>query len=145
MNSLLARYRLRRDDALMARLVRQPRRSGDVADRPDALDICAAIGMGIDMALGRFDAELFQPDILGVGQDADRNDRVAEIMARALAVARLDARADSLGGRRQLLDTRARQDRHLLLGDRLGPEVQDLRTLDRTDPITPPPDSHPGP
>src|SRR3546814_8785845 len=80
MNALVARDRLRRDDALMARLVRQPRRSGDVADRPDALDICAAIGIGIDMALGRFDAELFQPDILGVGQDADRNDRVAEIM-----------------------------------------------------------------
>src|SRR3546814_13394104 len=99
MNALVARDRLRRDDALMARLVRQPRRSGDVADRPDALDICAAIGIGIDMALGRFDAELFQPAILGVGQDADRNDRVAEIMARALAVACLDARADSLGRR----------------------------------------------
>src|SRR3546814_4177565 len=39
MNALVARDRLRRDDALMARLVRQPRRSGDVADRPDALDI----------------------------------------------------------------------------------------------------------
>src|SRR3546814_1926612 len=96
MNALVARDRLRRDDALMARLVRQPRRSGDVADRPDALDICAAIGVGIDMALGRFDAELFPPDFLGVGQDAGRNDRVAVIMARALAVARLDARADSL-------------------------------------------------
>src|SRR3546814_11767468 len=47
MNALVARDRLRRDDALMARLVRQPRRSGDVADRPDALDICAAIGIGI--------------------------------------------------------------------------------------------------
>src|SRR3546814_18936499 len=106
MNALVARDRLRRDDALMARLVRQPRRSGDVADRPDALDICAAIGIGIDMALGRFDAELFQPDILGVGPDAARTDRVAEIMDRALAVARLDARPDSLCGTRPLLATR---------------------------------------
>src|SRR3546814_6362526 len=56
-------------------------------------------------------------------------------MARALAVARLDARADSLGGRRQLLDTRARQDRHLLLGERLGHEVRDLGILDRQDAI----------
>src|SRR3546814_11518109 len=99
MNALVARDRLRRDDALMARLVRQPRRSGDVADRPDALDICAAIGIGIDMALGRFDAELFQPAILGVGQDADSNDRGDDIMDRALCVSRLDARPYSLRGR----------------------------------------------
>src|SRR3546814_14587679 len=40
MNALVARDRPRRDDALMARLVRQPRRSGAVADRHDAPDLC---------------------------------------------------------------------------------------------------------
>ena len=66
--------RLGGDDPLVARLVRQPGRRGDVADRPDARHVGAAHGVGVDMALGGFHAELLEPDILGVGGDPDRDD-----------------------------------------------------------------------
>jgi hypothetical protein len=39
-----------RDHALVAGLVRKPRAGGDIADRPDALDIGAARTIGLDMA-----------------------------------------------------------------------------------------------
>ena len=74
----LLRDRLDGDDAFVARLVREPGRSGHVADRPDARHIGAAHRIGVDEALGGLHAELLEPDILGVGNDADRDDGVAE-------------------------------------------------------------------
>src|SRR3546814_11700314 len=49
--------RFGRDNAFMARLMGQPGRAGDVADRPDAVHVGAAIGIGVDMALGGFHAQ----------------------------------------------------------------------------------------
>ena len=76
----LLRDRLGGGDALVARLVREPRRRGDVADRPDAGHVGAAHRVGVDMALGGLHAERLEPDILGVRDDADRDDAVAEAL-----------------------------------------------------------------
>jgi hypothetical protein len=38
------------------------------------------------MALGGFHAERLEPDVLGVGKDADRDDAVAEALLARLAV-----------------------------------------------------------
>src|SRR3546814_19987777 len=70
----------RSDNAFMARLMGQPGRAGDVADRPDAVHIGAAIGIGVDMALGGFHAQGLQTDVFGVGRDADGDDGVAELL-----------------------------------------------------------------
>ena len=71
--------RLDADHALVARLVRQPGRAGDVADRVDALDIGAAVAVGDDMAAVGLHAQRLEADILAVGDDADGDDGVAEI------------------------------------------------------------------
>jgi hypothetical protein len=92
--------------ALVARFVRQPGRSGHVADRPKARDVRAAHGVGIDMALGRFHAQRLQPDVLGVRNDADRDDGMAEAMFRRLSILGLDRRGDDLRVRLQALDAR---------------------------------------
>src|SRR3546814_12977017 len=44
------RDRLGGGDALVACLVREPRRRGDIADRPQPLDLGAAQALGLDMA-----------------------------------------------------------------------------------------------
>src|SRR3546814_14302207 len=61
-------------DALVACLVREPRRRGDIADRPQPLDIGAAQAIGLDMAAFGVDFQCLEPDILGVGDTADRAD-----------------------------------------------------------------------
>ena len=78
---------LGRSDALMAGLVREPGRRGHVADRPDARHIGAAHRVGVDMALGGLHAQRFEPDILGVRDDPDGDDAVAEALLDCLAVA----------------------------------------------------------
>src|SRR3546814_6951920 len=76
----------------MASLVRQPWRSGDIADRPDAFHVGPAIGIGLDMeARVGFDAQFLQTDILDIGHDTDRDDHMAEIMDGFLAVLSLDS------------------------------------------------------
>ena len=60
------------------------------------------------MALGGFDAELLEPDILGVGGDPDRDDAVAEALLLDLAVLGLDLRRDALGIGLEALDAGAR-------------------------------------
>src|SRR3546814_2565640 len=68
-----------RDHALMAGLVRQPWRRGDVADGPQALDIGAAHFVGLqETALVHGDAQLLEADILRIGDDADGDDHMAE-------------------------------------------------------------------
>ena len=72
------------------------------------VDIGAAIAVGVDMALVGLHAELLEPDILGVGDDADRDDGVAEALLVDLAVLGLDLRRDALGVGLELLDARRR-------------------------------------
>ena len=73
----MPRDRLDADHALVARLVRQPGRAGDVADRINALDIGAGIAVHQDMAAVGLHAERLEADILAIGDDADRDDGVA--------------------------------------------------------------------
>ena len=61
-------------NAFMAGLMRQPGRRGHIADRPDAGHIGAAHGIGVDMALGGCDAQRFETNILGIGDNADGDD-----------------------------------------------------------------------
>ena len=68
------------DDAFVARLVREPRRRGDVADRPEAGDVGAAHRVGLEEAAVHRHAQFLEPDILGVGDDPDRDDGVAEAL-----------------------------------------------------------------
>ena len=83
------------------------------------------------MALGRFHAERLEPDILGVGHDADRDDAVAEAVLGRLAIAGLDLRRDALRVGGQALDPRAGEDRQALLLQALGELRADLGILDR--------------
>src|SRR3546814_2560162 len=57
---MIARDRLDRNHRFVHRLVREPRRRGDVADRPQAGHVGAAHRIGVDMALGRLHAERFE-------------------------------------------------------------------------------------
>ena len=61
-------------DAFMGRLMRQPRRSDQIADRINAGNIGAAPFIDHDMAAIRLDAQFLQPDILDIAGDADRQD-----------------------------------------------------------------------
>jgi hypothetical protein len=64
------------DDALVAGLVRQPRRAGDIADRVEAGDIGFAIAVGDDVAAIGFHVEGFEAEVLDVAGDADSDDRM---------------------------------------------------------------------
>src|SRR3546814_977724 len=55
------RDRLGGGDALVACLVREPRRRGDIADRPQPLDIGAAQAIGLDMAAFGVDFQCLEP------------------------------------------------------------------------------------
>ena len=85
--------RLGRGDALVARLVRQPRARRAVADRPQALGGGAAVGIDLDEAAVELGARLLEPEVLGVGGDADGDDDVAVLAGLDLAVLALDLRA----------------------------------------------------
>ena len=87
------------------------------------------------MALGGFDAELLEPDVLGVGDDADGDDAVGEALLGDLAVLGLDLGGDALGVGLEALDPGAGQQGHALLGEALGEEVADFGVLDRHDPV----------
>ncbi|PAV92830.1 hypothetical protein WR25_24902 [Diploscapter pachys] len=119
------------DDAFVARLMRQPGRAGDVADRVDALDVRPAVAVDLDVAALRLDAQRLQPDILGVRHDADRDDRMAEFGAGDLAVCVLDRGGDAVRARLQLFEARLGEDLDPLLGQRLGHEFADFGILDR--------------
>ncbi len=62
------------DHALMARLMRQPRRAGEVADRVDAGLAGAAVFVDHDMGAVDLDAGALQADILDVANDTDGGD-----------------------------------------------------------------------
>src|SRR3546814_7243506 len=73
-------------------------------------------------------------DILGIRDDADRDDRVAEFGRFGLAVLGLDLRGDAGGGRLQFLDAGAGEDRHALFLERLLAEGRDISILDGDEP-----------
>ena len=67
---------LNADDAFVARLMRQPRRTCDVADGVKARDIGFAIPVGDDVTLLDFAAERFEAEVLDIPRNADRDDSV---------------------------------------------------------------------
>ena len=95
----------------------------------------AAHRVGVDMALGGFHAERFEPDILGVRHDPDGDDAMAELVLGRLAVAGLDLGGDALCVGLQALDAGAGEDRQALLGQALCELRADLRVLDRNDAV----------
>src|SRR3546814_3549473 len=84
------------------------------------------------MALGRLHAERLEADILGVRDDADRDDGVAEFGRFGLAVLGLDLGGDAVRGRLQFLDAGAGEDRHALFLERLFEEGRDVRSEEHT-------------
>src|SRR3546814_20711710 len=68
-----------RDDALMARLMSEPGRPDDVADRPNTVNIGAAIFVDDHVPAPHRDAERLEADIPGIGNDAHCAHHVAEI------------------------------------------------------------------
>src|SRR3546814_11197336 len=76
-----------RDDALMARLMSEPGRPDAVADRPNTVNIGAAIFVDDHVPALHRDAQRPAADILGIGNDAHCDDDVAEItwLARSAA------------------------------------------------------------
>src|SRR5258708_5808118 len=93
----LAGDRFSRSDALMHRLVRKPGRSSDIADRPNTRHVGATKRIGIDMTLCGFDPKRLEPNILAVGENADRNDNVTETLLGNLSIGRLDFGSDTFG------------------------------------------------
>jgi hypothetical protein len=128
---MLAGDRLYRDHALMARLVCEERRRGDVADRIEAGDIGLAGRVGDDVAALGLHAQRLEPDILGVRHDADRDDDMAELLDGDLAVLVLDRRLHARTGDFQLVDAGRGQDRHPLLLERLLQMRGDVLVLHR--------------
>src|SRR3546814_327998 len=95
-----------RNNAFMARLVRQPGPLRAVADRIDAGNIATAIFVGLDMGtLVAFDPQFLQTDMLQIGHDTHRHDDMAEFLGRDLAVLALDLRGYAFASRRDLLNT----------------------------------------
>ena len=76
--------------ALMARLMRQPWRRGNVTNRPKAGHVGAAVGIGFQEPTVHLYAERLQADIFGVWHDADRDDAMGEFRRDYLAVLALN-------------------------------------------------------
>jgi hypothetical protein len=74
------------DHAFMLGLVRQHRRTRDVADGVDAGHVGLAVAVDHDAAAVGLDAELFQPRIFDVADHADRRDHPLELDRLRLAL-----------------------------------------------------------
>jgi hypothetical protein len=84
------RDRLDGGNAFVARLVRQPRARRAIADGPQALGAGAAVAVDLDEAAVDLGTGLLEPDVLGVGDNADGDDAVAELGVLDLAALVLD-------------------------------------------------------
>src|SRR5690606_17105805 len=90
MDVLEARDLLDADHAFMARLVGEPGRAGEVADRVDALDAREAPFVGHHMALLDLDARFLEAEVLHIAGDADRKNDAIHGHFRGLAALLLD-------------------------------------------------------
>ena len=89
----------------------------------------------VSMWPGGLHAERLEPDILGVGSDADRDDGVAEAALGGLAVLGLDRRGDALGVGLEALDAGRREDLMPCFGRAPWSRRGDLGILDRHDAV----------
>ena len=104
MNALHAGDALGDDHAFMHRLVREPGRADEIADRPDAGDAGLAPFVDDDMGAVDLDAGGFEADILDIADDADGEDHAIDGERFGLAVLGLQRRGDVVGALLQLLD-----------------------------------------
>src|SRR5690606_3833254 len=121
-------------DALVAGLVRQPRRAGAVADGVEPLHVGLAVGVGPDVTAVHLDAQRLKPDAVGVGGDADGRDAGLGRQRLGLAAGlRVDGDAGLRG--RHAGDLRARAELQAALLEGLAGGPGDLLVLDRQDPV----------
>ncbi len=73
-------------DALMARLVRQPRRAGDVANGVEAGDIGRAVAIDDHMVAVELHAQGIEAQVLDIAGDPDRHDGLFGLQGLGLAV-----------------------------------------------------------
>ena len=126
---------LRRDHAFMARLVRQPGRRGDVADRPEPRHVGSAHRVGLQEPAVHLDTKRLQPDIFGIGYDANRDDNMAELFDRDLAIGGLDLGLDAAARIGDRLNAGCGADIDALLDQRLVQEDRDIGVLDGHDAV----------
>jgi hypothetical protein len=120
------------DHALMARLVREPGRAGEVADRVDPGLAGAAEFVDHDMGAVDFDAGAFQADPFDIADDADGGNHAIDGDVLRLA-AGFHGDRDAVGGFLHALHGGAGQDLHALLLERLVGEGGNFLVLDRQD------------
>ena len=125
--------RLDADDALVLGLVRQHRRTRDVADRVDARHVGLAVAVDHDGAAVGLHAELLQPEVLDIADDADRRDDAIDRHLLRAALAVVDGRGDAVGLLVELGHLGAGDDLDALLLELLARERGDLGVLDRQD------------
>src|SRR5690606_25961277 len=100
------------------------------ADGPDALDIGAAVIVDDDDATVDLDAELFQPEIFGIGLDADRRDQHIGGNFFLFAGFEFDMGGDAGLGLVDLGNLGVGQDRDAALFEALAGEAGDFGVLD---------------
>ena len=122
------------DHPLVARLVRQPGRPDDIADRIDAGLAGAQPFVDDDVAALDLHAGAFEADALDIADDADRQDHPLDGDLERLA-AGLDLRGDVVAAALQALHRRAGVDLDALLLEALAGKGGDLLVLDRQHPV----------
>src|SRR5690606_4396778 len=111
------RDRFGRGHPFVARLVREPGPRRAIADRPQPLGCRPAIGIDLDDPAVELHAEVLEPELFGIGYDADGDDHVAVVAAFDFAVLALDPDRDTAAAHFQILERGAGADRHALLGE----------------------------
>ena len=131
---VLAGNQLRHHDPLVARLVREPGRAGDIADGIEPVDAGPAIFVDHHVGPVDLDPERFEPEVLDIADDPHRRDHGVEIAGRDLA-AGLDMRRHLALAAVELLDHRLFEDRHPLFDEGLLGEGGNLGVLHRQHPV----------
>src|SRR5262249_8232130 len=93
---LLASNRLDADDALVLCLVREHRRTGDVADGVDAGNVGPAEAIDDDCPLLDLYAQRLEAEVLGIAHHPDGEDHALGLDLLALPTLRLDRRRDAV-------------------------------------------------
>src|SRR6185437_1839587 len=119
------------DYAFMHALVREPWRTDEIADGPDAGRTGGAPFVDDDVGFLDLHARLLQPDVLDIADDADGKDHAIHRERFGLAVFRFQGGGDGVRAPLQLFDRGGGFDFHALLHERLVRELGDFFVFDR--------------
>src|SRR6185312_11967216 len=122
------------DDALMHRLVRQPGRAGEIADRIDSVLAGARPFVGDDVPALDPDLGAFEAELLDIPGDADRRDDLLDRDLDALP-AKLDRGRDPVLALLERFYGRTGMDLDTLLFEGLAGENGNFLVLDRQYPV----------